>query len=150
MLRPFAGCISSILPAFRVSISSHSRPHSGMTPAQADRLELFRAVHEVCKRNGLAISHQPAFRAAVPLLANALKALDSVIANPPPEDASLFYQQDFQEQIAAGFRAVEWVINERMIPNLPTFEHNSPKFYGEMKTALMSIQRKKVKNTRRA
>jgi len=119
-----------------------------MTPAQADRLELFRAVHEVCKRNGLAISHQPLFRTAVPLLTSALKALDSVIAAPPSEDASLFFHQDFQSQVAAGFRAVEWVINERMIPNLQPFEHNSPKFYGEMKTALMSIQRKKIKSPR--
>lgn len=121
-----------------------------MTPARQAKLDIYRTVLEVCTRNGLAIGHQPPFQKAVAELAAALKALEALLAAPPPSDASYRQHEDHEDLVEAGFRSTEWALRERILPNLSVFQFNAPKFYGEMQTALaMGKRRKETKRSTR-
>jgi hypothetical protein len=106
-----------------------------MTKAQVGNLQRYQAVREVCRRNMLPLACLPPARKGFADFEAALKALERLVATAPDADASHRARDDFNEMVAAGFRAVECMLKERLDIHMDFFAGSAPQFFGAFRTA---------------
>jgi hypothetical protein len=113
-----------------------------MTKAQTGNLEMYQAVRAVCRRRMLPLACLPVARKGFADFEAALKGLEQLLATAPDAEASPRAHDDFKEMVAAGFRAVECMLKERLDVHMAFFADTTPQFFGEFRTARLLVKRK--------
>jgi hypothetical protein len=113
-----------------------------MTKAQENNLRMYHAVRDVCRRNMLPLACLPVARKGFADFEAALKALDQLLTTAPEADASPRAHDDFKEQVAAGFRAVDCMLKERLDVHMDFFAGTATQFFGAFRTARMQVKKR--------
>jgi hypothetical protein len=120
----------------------HRCPQTSMTKSQESHLRMYQAARDVCRRNMLPLACLPVARKGFADFEAALKALEQLLTTAPDADASPRAHDDFKDLVAAGFRAVDCMLKERLDIHMDFFAGTAPQFFGAFRTVRMQVKKR--------